>query len=93
MDNGNGDTEKLSNEQKAQENINKLKEFVTEKTILVVRLNEYGAPQWLTSLPPTDLNLLLDRMKFNIVNPPPPLIEKPKTVISNIKGAFGKKRF
>ena len=35
---------------------------------------------------------LIDRIKFSILNPKPPLIEKPN-FIQSVKGAFGKKRF
>jgi hypothetical protein len=92
--NGNGKEIKEQQKQideQLEKNVEKYKEFITKGTVLVVRLNEQGVPQWTSSLPPPDLNILLDRMKFNIVNPQPP--KKQKNIITDIKGAFGKKRF
>ena len=102
MDNGNGDIIKPTEEElkkkfeeKIQQNTQNFKDFVTDETLLVVRVNEDGKYQWLTTLNPSDLNILLDRMKFNLVNPKPVenMIQKPNTIIGNLKGAFGKKRF
>lgn len=79
-----------------QKNIQNYKDFITPGTILIVRLNEQGTPQWITSLQPEYLNMLLDRMKYCVLNPKPmeaPLIQKPKGIIADLKGAFGKKRF
>ena len=102
-DNGNGDLKKVevneeelkkNFEEQLQKNLQAFKDFIIPGTILVVRLNEQGTPQWTTSLEPAHLNVLLDRMKFCIVNPKPNLIQKPKgNIIADLKGAFGKKRF
>ena len=100
--NGNGDRNKPTEEElkkqleeKIQQNTQNFKDLVTDKVLLVVRVNEDGQYQWLTTLNPADLNLFLDRIKFNLVNPKPKenIIQKPNTIIGNLKGAFGKKRF
>ena len=88
-DNGKDELQKKINEQ-TQKNVEKYKEFVTDTTVLVVRLNEQGSPQWTTSLDPVNLNMILDRIKFTIHIPQP---KKPKNIITDIKGAFGKRRF
>ena len=105
MDNGNGDLKKeepISKEglkkqfeEKIQKNTQNFKDFVTNETLLVARVNENGQYQWLTTLNPAELNIFLDRIKFNLVNPKPieHMIQKPKGIIANIGGAFGKKRF
>lgn len=107
MDNGNGDLEKakVSEEElkkkleaDIQKNVQNYKDFVTGGTVLIVRLNEQGTPQWITSLHPPELNMLLDRMKFVVLNPKPTeqsMIQKPTkgNIIADLKGAFGKKRF
>ena len=101
-DNGNGDLKKPTEEElkkqleeKIQQNTQNFKDFVTDKTLLIIRVNEDGQYQWLTTLNPPDLNLFLDKIKFNLVNPKPMenMIQKPKGIIANIGGAFGKKRF
>lgn len=102
MSNDNGDLEKAKVneeelkkhiEEQAQKNLQNFKDFAIMGTVLIVRLNAEGSPQWLTSLHPPELNMLLDRMKYCVLNPKPSLIEKPKGIIADIKGAFGKKRF
>ena len=96
---GNGDSEALKkhNEETIAKNINNFKEFVNNKTVLIVRFNnETNAPEWLTTMAPHNLNFLLDSIKLNLLLPKPPKIVKPApNVLMNLKnktiGAFGKR--
>ena len=95
---GNGDLEKLKkhNEETIARNINNFKGFVNDKAVLIVRFNDAGVPEWLTTLNPHNLNFLLDSIKLNLLLPKPPKIAKPApNVLMNLKnktiGAFGKR--
>jgi len=95
---GNGDLEKLKkhNEETIARNITNFKGFVNDKAVLIVRFNDAGAPEWLTTLNPRNLNFLLDSIKLNLLLPKPPLVKKASpNALMNFKnktiGAFGKR--